>query len=561
MKRPMLTALLLVVACSSEPLPAVGHVLVHFDTDAPLPSSLEAPPVEPLFDRLLVEVFAPGANAPCAGCRRELALDAQSFRDHTASIQVPTPAGREGYRARTRLFLARHALGGEPLADGAVETVVALPPAPVDGPAEVTIFLSAEGVGTKRGSLEAPIPPDPGPPSGRRVGTWPGAVRKACPDRARAGEVCVPGGAFWMGRPGERPPRAEVSTSRPRLVVMEPYYLDEEEVSVADVRSFEVSEPGISAWSGASAGATMEDFCTFTAKSGPNDALPVACVTWSAARHYCLSIGKDLPTEARYEYAAGAFAGRRFGWGDDPPLCGDAVWGRGGGGVLAPIAAPCRAERSGPACVGPGCEAGRARDMVRLDGGTIRDLAGNLSEWSLDRFNSQDEACWAAPGLRRDPLCVLAGAGGLRASTRGGSWLAVGSALAASARDSLTFALPDVTVGFRCARDATPNRCGLLRPGLYTGTTSGGENAVLLTVGVGCSGVVSAIGARESGEPFSLIGHIDSEGRVSLDGMDLTGGGTQSFVGDVVDDTHMAGTWTSSSRRSGRWRVSPKPLR
>lgn len=547
-----------IVACSQGLLPPPGHVLLYFDTDAPVPTSFGDPAadVEPLFDRLDVAVFAPGETKPCDGCERELVVDRGLLTARLASIQIPTSPGTAGYRVRARLFLARHVtIGGTPPESGTVEVVAALPPAPPEGSTDQTLFLSTEDVGAPRGTLAAPVTLITGAPQVSKVGTWPGAARRGCSAERRPGETCLPGGAFWMGRPGERASRAENTADRPRLVVVAPYTLDENEVTVADIRAFEKNEIGVDAWNGTTDGDSRSDFCTFTAQPAERDAFPVNCLTWTAARHYCLSTGKELPTEAQFEYAAGALSSRRFPWGSDPPRCEDAVWGRGGPGIFAQIVAPCRADVTGPECIGPSCGTARARDVVALEAGTLRDLAGNVSEWMLDRYNTQAEACWTAPGPRRDPVCTLAGSGGLQLAIRGGSWLSSGTTLAASSRDFQDLTTVQPFTGFRCARN-TESECGPIRPGLFRGTTTGGERGSIVTLGVGCSGVVSVFAAHADQTAFLLVGTVSASGQVRFEGADLAKAAiTHTFEGEVVDADHLEGTWRSSNGKTGTWNV------
>lgn len=339
MRLPGLTAALalgslvaLAPSCARE-APAEGQLLVFVTTDAPVgPAG-----VAPLFDRMRVEMFLPGETLACAGCAREFALDDDRMARGEASFGFFPRVGTPGHRARVRLFRSGGTASGEPRRASTLESTVALPEVGATGVTEITVLLRLADLAHPRGSLDAPIAADPGRPLPGVVGTFAGARRLPCAGQAQENEACVPGGAFWMGNP-----RLDVLDAREadgtseRVVVLSPFYLDRAEVTVAEMRAARVarvvddpveanpSQPG----------------CIYTAAPGKSDDLPVNCLSWQRARAYCTKVGKRLPSEAEYEYAAGALESRAFPWGGDLPSCADA---RQGGGASCPR---CGARRS-----------------------------------------------------------------------------------------------------------------------------------------------------------------------------------------------------------------------
>src|SRR5262249_42766172 len=103
-----------------------------------------------------------------------------------------------------------------------------------------------------------------------------------------------------------------------------------------------------------------------------------------------------------------------------------------------------------------------ARDRLALPTGTVVDLAGNVAELLVDRWNTTDEPCWSRPGLYRDPVCDKPSKAlpTLR-SARGGDWLVSSGQLAHRIRvglEATTASSPEL--GFRCARPGRPGRPG-----------------------------------------------------------------------------------------------------
>ncbi len=416
--------------------PAEGQLLVFVTTDAPVgPSGVTA-----LFDRMRVEMFLPGEQQPCVGCSREFSLDDDRMVRGEASFGFFPRVHTPGHRARVRLFRSGGTASGEPRRASTLASTVVLPEVAGDGVLELTVVLRLSDLARPRGSLEAPVAAEPGRPTPGTVGSFPGAAVAACATAAREDEACVPGGAFWMGNP-----RIDVLDAREadgtseRVVVLSPFFLDRAEVTVAQMRAARVArviDDPVEA-------TPSRPACIYTAEIGNDDERPVNCLSWQRARAYCAKVGKRLPTEAEYEYAASALASRAFPWGHDLPACADAVHGGGGGGK-------CPASRR-PSTAGAG-----ARDRVTFGGAVIVDLAGNLRELVADRFRRGDEPCWGE-GVLVNPVCEPDPPDTkIARSVRGGSYRDEGTLLRAALRSFIEderFAISEL-VGFRCARDA-----------------------------------------------------------------------------------------------------------
>ena len=452
-------------ACAGETAAtSAAQILLFVDTDAPMPGGAAGAPFA-LFDRVRIDLLPPGDATPtCAGCTNEFALTTDELTSVHASVGLAPATGVSGYRARVRLFVTAFAsVSGEPDADSTIDTTVALP-ATLEGTiTEITVTLAIADVGTLVGTPDAPVAPTPGAPSSSAVGTWSGAAIVACVSASRAGEVCIPGGAFWLGTTVPELPHVVTALSfRPRLVTLSPYWLGDREVTVAAYRRFSTSGPDV--WSGSTSGNSWNDWCTFTATPGIMEDSPLNCIRWADARAYCTSIGADLPTEAELEHASGGLQDHRFVWGEEDPMCGDAVYGDGSGkGYWSFVPTLCTAATATKVPV-PVATSGHGRDVLALaDGSLVYDLAGNLEEWARDLWNAPDEPCWASPGVYTDPWCqTLSPSEGGLSSVRGAGWLDTGDLLLSTSRygegplDGVVGNTVEPGLGFRCARADAP---------------------------------------------------------------------------------------------------------
>src|SRR5205823_4305505 len=107
-----------------------------------------------------------------------------------------------------------------------------------------------------------------------------------------------------------------------------------------------------------------------------------------------------LPTEAQWEYAAtGRGWQNPYVWGDDSPTCARAVYGRNKGPPVLGSPSECFVDGmpDHPFSVG-------SADVSR-DG--AYDLAGNVTEWTLDQDAPTDGSgpCWTSTRYV-DPVCA-----------------------------------------------------------------------------------------------------------------------------------------------------------
>ena len=353
---------------------------------------------------------------------------------------------------------------------------------PADLVAGTTCVVSPDG-SVEVAASTAPVETLNDPPTETRAGTWAAAQPTPCAGEPRAdtglfdAEVCVPGGFFFLGderfRPNACTPRCAAFPERP--IVMSPFFIDAYEVTVGRWRAALANgwNPPDAWWP------RRTRFCTYRA-DGSNDALPMNCVTWEGAREFCAQDGRELVSEARWEFVAtGLGRENLYVGGDTAPSCIDAVYARLGatlagefglppmhqvGGLTqCAFADPSRPEDvASPEGVQPVGSVLDQAFVVPLATETVPvvyDLAGNLQEWALDEAAMFDAPCWATED--GDPVC------GSRASApegtlhtlRGGSWAATVTRTALGWRDARPDAWVDTAgyaIGFRCARRGTP---------------------------------------------------------------------------------------------------------
>ncbi len=198
-----------------------------------------------------------------------------------------------------------------------------------------------------------------------------------------------------MGREGS-------SNKTPHEVELSSFYLDVREATQADYEKKRGFNP---------------------AKfSGPNH--PVEQVTWHEARAYCSQLGKRLPTEAEWEYAARGGTKTEYYWGDE--MNPDYAW----------------FEENA-------AEATHPTGTKKPNSFGLYDMSGNVWEWTADWYAKR----FYEESPKKDPQGPKSGE---EKVIRGGSWYSSDRHLSSATRYWSEPNIRNSNFGFRCARDSSP---------------------------------------------------------------------------------------------------------
>jgi formylglycine-generating enzyme required for sulfatase activity len=281
--------------------------------------------------------------------------------------------------------------------------------------------------------------------------------------------VLLPGGQFLMGTDDREGYPAD-GEGPIRKIRLSPFWIDRTAVSNAQFAAFVeatgyVTEAESFGWAFVFSGLLPNDFpptrgvaqapwwrqvhgADWRHPEGAHSSIadrqdhPVVQISWNDVRAYCSWAGKRLPTEAEWEYAArGGLEQQRYPWGD--------VLTPGGRHQMNVWQGTFPRQNS----TEDGFLGTAPVESFSPNGFGLFNMTGNVWEWCADWFNPT----FHINGPRRNPRGPKVGASRVM---RGGSYLCHRSycyryrvaARSASTPDSATGNL-----GFRCARDATPD--------------------------------------------------------------------------------------------------------
>lgn len=440
------------------------QAVVYLDIDAPSPR---------MIDRVRVDALDEQSQA-ILGETRDFAVTASSEWPLSFGVAFDRQNRR---RLRVRAFATGRMSGDAPDPRVAIDRIIEVAPGEPVARYSVVLSLACAGVEADLAQLRTCVSDSErsaavtlatrvdSAPTVSSVGRWKSAFRRDCasPHRGSPAEwnddACIPGGTFWYGdfrRVGVGPVLSAVPE---KPVAISPFFMDRREYTVGRYRAAlragfvgMLTSPHRRAT--APAGATEAQIadeancpncaCTFIgADDARNDDLPLNCVLYETASALCRFEHRRLPTEAEWEWTAGAREQERlYVWGDDRPTCA----------LFHGPTDTCAGDRLWRVPV----RAGRYPSDTSLDG--VFDLAGNVSELTGSDFQQTTDRCWSYALSAENPNCAIVdGEMDLGVSVRGSHAMESQVLyIAATARRPRPRDYASIGLGFRCARDDAP---------------------------------------------------------------------------------------------------------
>lgn len=268
-------------------------------------------------------------------------------------------------------------------------------------------------------------------------------VAGKCEPNCPAGEVYIPATGAKGFTMGDGDPGTE--NQRHTVVLTKPFCIDQTEVTTAAYREcFE--KHGCERPQLGDINANMRELYR-----GQRETHPINLVNHRSATHYCKHLGKSLPTEAQWEWAASGGDDRRYPWGDEDPTCENEL------ADFTPGGSPQTDPAGDHGCRGGGTSPIRSHPKGRTvwPAGAIYDLGGNVWEWTSDCLVPYPAEKVTDPHPVDHPGLVK----GCKVwALRGGGWNRSKHGLQVSYRAGSKFTYRVPGLGFRCVRNPDPAR-------------------------------------------------------------------------------------------------------
>ena len=241
----------------------------------------------------------------------------------------------------------------------------------------------------------------------------------------------TPSGGFVLGDP-----RAAKRAAIHKVILTKPFCADETEVTVK-----------------AYAECVEQRGCTLPQLGDPNSNYrrkdtrgehPVNLVNSEQALYYCGQLGKTIPTEAQWKWAASHGDGRVYPWGNERPSCENER------ADFTPGGAPKRDPAGNYGCRGGGTSPIKnfPKGNSTWPTGTLYDMGGNVWEWTRDCYRNYTTDTQTDPEFKSSiaghcPIMSLVG----------GGWNRSHDALRINFRGAAVYRYKVPGLGFRCIRE------------------------------------------------------------------------------------------------------------